>query len=134
MLCSIMRRGAVVLVLPLVLAAVISCGGGDATDNGNVATSPATPTTNVTIVATDNKYDLKKITVPAGQQVTLVYQNKGSAIHDFRVLGIKSDDGAEITTPLDTKDHTITFTISKPGTYDYKCDVHPDMNGKLTVQ
>ena len=60
--------------------------------------------------------------------------NKGSAIHNFHVLGIKSDDGAEITTPLDTKDHTVTFTISKAGTYDYKCDVHPEMNGKLTVQ
>lgn len=125
-------RATLILLAALTAALTVACSSGNKNANGPDAA--ATPTTTVTIVATDNKFDLKRIVVPAGQEVTLTVQNKGEALHNFHVFGVKTDDGQEIQTSLTEKLVTTKFTLSQKGTYDYRCDVHPEMNGKLTVQ
>ncbi len=90
-----------------------------------------------TVVATDNKFDKTAITVKAGAEASIDFQNKGSAIHNLHVFNVKGKDGQEIQTKLlpGGQQETIKFTIDKAGTYDFKCDVHPvEMVGKLTVQ
>lgn len=88
-------------------------------------------------VTTDNKFSQTDLTIKANQQVTLVLNNKGSAVHNWHVLGIQSTDGKDIKTELTPggQQSRITFTIDKPGTYKFQCDVHPtEMTGQLTVQ
>ncbi len=95
------------------------------------------PTTTWNETTTDNKFSDTQITVPAGKQVTLTVQNKGTAIHNVDVLDVKDDSGKDIKTDLVPagKSATLTFTISKPGTYHFHCDVHPtEMTGTLVVQ
>lgn len=102
----------------------------------------ATPTpppvaTNVTVVATDNKFDLAAIAVPSGQQVTLAFQNRGAATHNWHVQRVQSTAGGEPQTKLlpGGQSETLTFTITQTGTFTYICDVHPiDMKGTLFVQ
>ncbi len=106
-------------------------------------TSPtATPTpppvsTNITVVGTDNKFDVNAIAIPAGQQVTLTFQNRGGALHNWHAQRAQSTAGGEPQTKLlpPGQSETITFTIAQTGTFTYICDVHPaDMKGTLFVQ
>lgn len=88
-------------------------------------------------VTTDNKFSQTSFTIKAGQSYTLNLKNDGQAIHNWHVLNVKGADGKDITTPLldGGKSESVTFTITKPGTYNFQCDVHPtEMKGTITVQ
>lgn len=93
---------------------------------------------------TDNKFSTTDIVVPVGQPITVNVDNKGAATHNWDVLdasGTKSlNDAAgkpivtnpQLLPPGGTS--AVTFTISTPGTYNFRCDVHPtEMVGKLYV-
>lgn len=124
--------GVAVVTVALVLAA---CSSEEGSSSAATA-APQTPVTEMTLVMRDNKFDQKAFTVPANTPVTVTTDNKGSALHNFHVINIKSADGKDIVTQLipGGRTDTVTFTIDTPGTYDYRCDVHPEMTGKLTVQ
>lgn len=141
----LMFRFWLVLLIPVALAAVAACGGGSSgkeSTGGTAATQTAggaaggAASTQITVVATDNKFDKTALTVPAGKEVTVTFENKGSAIHNWHVEGVKDKNGKDITTQLIAggKTETVRFVIDKAGTYEYMCDVHPEMRGKLTVQ
>jgi plastocyanin len=86
---------------------------------------------------TDNKFSATAVTVKANQPVTITAPNKGAAVHNWNLIGQKDASGKDIKTALldPGKSESITFTISKPGTYNFQCDVHPtEMKGTLTVQ
>lgn len=104
---------------------------------GGSAGAPSGPVTNAQLTTIDDKFEQASLTVPANQEITVAVQNKGRNIHNFRVLGVKSAAGADITTQLLPAggSETVKFTITAPGTYEYQCDVHAaTMKGKLTVQ
>ena len=89
------------------------------------------------VVATDNKFDKRQLNVKAGQEVTLSFENKGQALHNIHIQGVTDVSGKEIKGELigNGKSEVIKFTIDKPGTYNYICDVHPvEMTGKITVE
>ena len=122
------------LALALFVAACSSDDNGMTADN---AASGGAPRTTATIVATDNTFDTTKFTVPADQPVTVTLQNKGQAIHNWRVLTVKDAAGKDIATQLlpGGQSETITFTLAASGTYAFQCDTHPaEMKGSLTVQ
>lgn len=88
--------------------------------------------------ATDDKFSAANLTGKAGQTLTLTLQNKGAADqHNWHLLDVQNADGSAIKTDIlpPGKTATIQFTIEKPGTYNFQCDVHPTtMKGTLTVQ
>lgn len=95
-----------------------------------------TPTTTLSETTTDDKFSATSFTVPAGQQVTITVNNKGQALHNWHVLGVKSTDGKDIKTDLLASGASakLTFTIAQAGTYKFQCDVHPtEMIGTLIV-
>lgn len=107
------------------------------TPNPGGAAAAASAAQQVTIVARDNSYDKRELTIQANQSVALAFQNQGSAIHNWEVLNQKDKDGNDIKTELITggKSETIVFTMDKTGSFDYFCQVHPvEMRGKLTVR
>ena len=93
----------------------------------------------VDLVAQNFAFSTSTITVPAGAQVTVNFDNKDSGIgHDFSVYTDSSATttifkGQEVVGP-GTK--TFIFTApEKPGTYYFRCDFHPaEMYGKFIVQ
>ncbi|HZQ37472.1 MAG TPA: cupredoxin domain-containing protein [Dehalococcoidia bacterium] len=89
------------------------------------------------LTTTDNAFSQKQITVQAGQAVTINLTNKGSAVHNLHVIGLKGADGKDVQTALleGGKSGSVTFTPTQPGTYKFQCDVHPaEMTGTLTVK
>jgi plastocyanin len=103
------------------------------------ATGPSAGPVNVTIVAKNISFDLKTITANAGSEVTVTLDNQDNGvIHNIGFYTDRSasqviQDGALLTGP---DQETITFTApAAPGTYYFRCDVHPDqMNGAFVVQ
>ena len=107
---------------------------------GPALSTPApddTPATRITLGALDNAFERPGLRVPAGEQVTLTLENRGAALHDWQVLGVADVAGAPIKTPLLAAGQTATiqFTIDRPGSYAFYCEVHPvEMRGTLAVQ
>lgn len=145
-----------VLGAGIVILLVGACGstgspgpaGGAATAPSNTSATPAAAggskpetapasETALTEVATDNKFSAVSYTIMAGTPYTLTLQNKGEALHNWHILGVKGTDGKDVDSPLADGGRSVsfTFTAAKAGTYRFQCDVHPDeMKGSVTVQ
>jgi plastocyanin len=105
-----------------------------------VTTTPVTPqSVTVDLVAKNIQFDKKTITVPAGAQVTVNFDNQDAGIpHNFALY---TDSGAQTSLFVGEivagpKKVTYTFTApATPGNYYFRCDVHPgQMNGTFVVQ
>jgi plastocyanin len=99
----------------------------------------AQPGTSVVHIAAKNvKFDQSTITVATGQPVQIVFDNQDPGVlHNVSVYTNKSASQAifqgEITTGVVEK--TYEFKAPIPGTYYFRCDVHPDqMNGTFIVK
>jgi len=104
-------------------------GGGQAAGASGAAAT--------TITMTDNKFSQTTITIEHGQKVTLNFDNKGQAIHNWDLLGQKDPSGNDLKTALLQPGQTasLTFQIDQPGQYKFQCDVHPtEMVGTLVVK
>lgn len=99
-------------------------------------TSDATPSASVSIVAKDIVFDKKSLTLQAGQQISVTFDNQDKDIpHNFAIY---SKDLSEkifdtgIFPGVETRKGT--FTAPAPGDYTFRCDVHPPMTGSVTFQ
>ena len=117
-------------------------GTGTVTATTGVTTSATTAAggeaTTVDLTADAMAFDTSTITVPAGAEVTVNFDNQDDGIpHNVAVYTDSSATeaifvGDVITGPAET---TYTFTApSEPGTYYFRCDVHPEMNGDFVVE
>ena len=145
-----MRRYLLILAvagLLLVGAAIAGCTTTPTTNTTTTARTTAPTTggggagqaTTVDISAQNLKFDKDTITVPAGAQVTVNFNNKDSGVpHNVAFYTDSSAatpiyKGQIVTGPTTT---TYTFTApSTPGTYFFRCDPHPtQMTGSFVVQ
>jgi plastocyanin len=155
-----LRRGR--MTRPLVPAALsllflaAACGGDDAGPGDGTPTPAASPTETATgsptptesptggegepveVEAEDIAFQVSEITVAAGSQVTIEFNNRDDVPHNFAVY--ESEEAAEeifsgevLPGPAET---TYTFQApADPGDYFFRCDVHPDqMTGTLVVE
>ena len=149
--CSIMSL--------LMLATILACSSTPAstpaatpTPNTSPATpaspptqtaAPTTPTTssgqsvNINLIAQNMAFDQSTITMPAGASVTMVFNNKESAPHNFALYTDSS--AARLIFKGDViRTSTITYKFdapSTPGTYFFRCDLHPTtMTGNFIVK
>jgi len=109
------------------------------TATGNVTPSPtAAAGTTVNISADNLAFDTDTITVPAGAEVTMVFDNQDGgiphnvAVYDSPLRAEQIFVGDVITGPAE-----ITYTFmapEEPGTYYFQCDIHPSMNGDFIVE
>ncbi|GAB4325817.1 MAG: hypothetical protein Kow0010_08490 [Dehalococcoidia bacterium] len=128
----------------LVAALVFAACGDDDDDAPGITNTPAATATAATtaggdtgtvrVVAQDISFSPTRLTIPAGQQVTIVFTNNDAAVpHNFHIL--------------DTGEKTDTFTgeqgpsaelvvrFDEPGEYAFQCDVHPGiMTGTIIVE
>ena len=114
---------ALVAALALLLAGCgDDSGGGGGSDERTVG-SKDEPVTEFTIVAQDLHWNLDRIVVPAGEEITATIDNRDSGIgHNFSVALRGSQAETEIQAgPVK---QTLRFTVSDPGEYDFVCDPH----------
>jgi plastocyanin len=128
----------------LALALTSACGGGS--DSSSASAAPAT---SFDLVVSDsgstNFFELKgkkqpNLVVKAGTDISVSVTNKGKAIHNMRVAGADNafNTGDDfVSTPENISPGakaTLTFKVSQPGTYKFRCDFHPDSTGTITAQ
>lgn len=75
----------------------------------------------------NNKFEPAEITFEPGTRV--IWTNQDSVPHN-----IVSEDLPEIQSPVLQPGEKYELTITKKGTFDYSCGIHPDMKGVLNVK
>jgi plastocyanin len=114
---------ALVAVLALLLT---GCGGDDGGGGGGVGRSAGTedePVTEFTIVAEDLRFDLDRVVVPAGEEVTATIENRDDGIgHNLSVA--LPDGEAKTDVEAGPVTQTLRFTVPEPGEHDFVCDPH----------
>jgi plastocyanin len=113
-------RRLVLLVLAGLLALALgACGSGQAAETPQATAGTGGPT----VTIKDLAYTPEKLTVAAGATVTWVWQD-GAIAHDVKGDGFKSKVIAEGTFP---------HRFDQPGTYQYRCTLHPNITGVIEV-
>jgi plastocyanin len=112
-----------------------------ATTGVTTAATTAAGEENVTVdIAADNMaFDTDTITVPAGANVTMFFDNQDDGIpHNVAVYTDSSAAEEIFVGETITGPETITYTFTapeEPGTYFFRCDVHPEaMTGDFVVE
>ncbi len=106
--------------LKLSAAALVACA---ALTLGFTAASTASSEVGVTIVS--RAYQPPTLTIEAGQTVT--WTNRGFTPHTVTALGGEFDSGRM------NVGESFKVTFATPGTFAYKCEIHPSMRGTVTV-
>ncbi|KKR21320.1 MAG: Blue (Type 1) copper domain protein [Parcubacteria group bacterium GW2011_GWE2_39_37] len=108
----------------LSLLVVLFASGCSLFGNAGKSTDMNSVPTNRTIDIKNSVFMPSTSSIKAGDSVT--WTNQDTFAHS-----IKADDfsSSELTTG-----QTYTFTFKKKGTYEYVCDLHPNMKGKIVVE
>ena len=126
-----------VLGLGLVALAVITaaCSGGSgptAAPAGSAAPSAAAGD-GIVVVAKDLAFSTAAITAPADEAFQILLDNQESAPHN---IAIKDATGAVVYKGEIVTSAQVTNNVGglAAGTYEFFCEVHPDMKGTLTAE
>jgi plastocyanin len=116
------------------LMLLAACGGGGGGSNHQATCSPSG--TQLEITAQNNTYDKDCLAVNAGGAFTITLHNDDAGTpHNVEIL--TSTGGQLFKGALTTGVNTTTYHVPalKPGTYEFKCEVHPDtMHGTFIVK
>jgi plastocyanin len=105
---------------------------------GNAPPPPAAPpgATALQLTARTLLYDKRTLTAAAGQPVVLQFNNDDAGqLHNFALYTNRNATTKIFASELSTgpKVETLNFTAPTPGSYFFRCDVHPDtMTGTFT--
>lgn len=116
-----MRTG----VLALASLAVLGCSSSPTSNN-------PPPGTDVTIIsgaasAGSGAYSPSPFTISLASQTSVQWGNADGTTHT-----VTSDDGA-ISSGNISPGGTFSHTFTTPGTYAYRCTIHPSMAGSIVV-
>lgn len=108
-------------------SAAPSPAGASASPAGN-----ATPLTIGTRAGGELEFEPDEVSVPAGAQIAVTFENLGSLPHNL-TFGAPIDVAtAPVVDPGGSE--TIEFDAPAPGDYTFTCTIHPGMQGTLTVE
>ena len=128
-----LRRGSLLLLIAVLALVVAACSSDGSTRPSAEAT---VVDGQVAMSADDLTFDVGTIRAPAGEPFIIVFTQNETEPHNVAIY--VSDGGAEIVkgdilTTVGATDE-IDVPALEPGTYFFKCDVHPEMNGELVVE
>lgn len=151
-------RTALLVAVPAVAALLLgACGGDDGATaastttvpsgstagggSGTSTTAPAGERTDcgvaegheVTITAKDLAWDVPCLQAPEGVDLTIVVRNVDDGVnHDLHLKGLPGDPATKLEAGPVTQRLALGSDL-RAGTYQYVCDVHPNMTGELQV-
>jgi len=120
----------------LALAAVLAaCSNTSAAPASSDPGSPAQGGDAVTIIAKDLAFTETQVTVPATEAFNLVFDNQDGAPHN---LAVYTDSTASTKVSIGEifggpGQRSQAVPALAAGTYFFRCDVHPDMQGSLVA-
>jgi plastocyanin len=111
-----------------------SADAADGEEDGGIPGGPVM----VRVVAKDLKFDKRSISASTGVSVTVTLDNQDAGVfHNISFYTNRNATQAIFTGELfpgpAARDFTFTAPGS-PGSYFFRCDAHPDMNGSFTVR
>lgn len=121
------------VAMAAVLAACSNTSAAPATSNPG---SPAPGGATVTVTAKDLKFTATQVSVPAGKAVDLLFDNQDGAPHN---VAIYTDSSASTKISVGEifggpAQKTQSVPALEAGTYFFRCDVHPDMQGTIVAE
>lgn len=127
-------------------------GGGGSGGGGSGSTPPPTPSASASaapppsseppsggsasLTAQGLAFTPTSLSLPPGAGSTVTFDNEDAGVpHDFAIFSDDSYTNALFTGETVTGVNTITYDIPAldPGTYPFRCNIHPTMTGTLTV-
>jgi len=137
-----LRRGALItltLTLGLALAACSGDGAASpsapATESEAGAGSEAPAAGDLTITAAEMEFSTDALTAQAGGEIVVTFTNNDTVPHNFSVY---TEEGGDViaTGEIINEGQSDEVNLGElaPGTYYFVCDLHPEMNGTLTVE
>ncbi len=119
------------VVAAAALAACGGGGGGGGADDPNVTAIPEGASEFV-VSMQDNLFVPENFSIKAGQTVTIVAKNEGTAIHNLSVLNSNFKSDALVQPGQESR---FEVTFSRAGKFKFQCDYHlPEMVGEITVR
>jgi plastocyanin len=117
-------------VVATVALFVAGCGGtalGD--DHPPASLQPGSPRVAAQAIA----FDTAVLTVPADRPFTLVFENRENVPHNVSIYAGDAGQGRRFEGAVFGGPATRWFPVPAlaPGTYVFRCDVHPSMTGRL---
>jgi plastocyanin len=113
------------LVVPMLAAIAVGCGGGSDGYGSGPSTGGSTGSTTTSITVKNNVFDPSATTVAVGSTVSWTWA-QGAVAHN-----VTFEDGQK-SANQSTGGYTRLFSTA--GSYPYHCTNHPGMNGTITVQ
>ena len=121
------------MVTVLGLAALVGGGaacGGD--DGGGVAAEPVPDDPDVVVVAEDMAFDPREVEVPADTPVSIVIDNRDEGVdHNIHVEEAPEPNRTQLEEGVSRQALTVTLA---PGEYEFVCDIHPAMTGRMEAR
>jgi plastocyanin len=112
------------------VAALAGCGSsGDSASTTTVGCKEAQGGS-VTLVADDLRWDTDCLQAAAGPLTIVVDNEDGGVNHNLHLPEAPDSPSTELEPGPVTQELDVTLT---PGSYEYLCDLHPNMVGTLTV-
>ena len=132
------------------VALMAACGDDEKSGDGATPTAtegqagaddspPPGDTFFLEIAAENTEYDVTELTAPAGEDITLQFDNDDPGIqHNWSLYETEDSEDpifeGTILTGVDTEDYAVP-AIDEPGTYHFHCDIHPAaMKGELIIE
>jgi plastocyanin len=99
------------------------------------STAPVDPDA-LTISARDLRFSTDALSAPAGEPFQIVFDNQESAPHNVSIYRDASLSEAILVEEPFSGPRVVTYEVPALAVsqYVFRCDVHPDMKGTLTVE
>jgi plastocyanin len=131
-----MKRLTLTFGLIALAVALAACSSTSAAPTESDAPSAPAAGGSVTITAKDLKFTATEVSVPADEAFDLVFENQDGAPHN---VAIYTDSSASTKVSVGEifggpGQKTQGVPALAAGTYFFRCDVHPDMQGSIVAE
>jgi plastocyanin len=130
-----MKRLTSTLGLVALTVVLGACSGTSFTPSSGPASPGAPAGDAITVAAKDVKFSQTELTAPAGKAFAVVFDNQDSVPHNVAIYTDSSTStrisvGEIFSGPGERTQQVPALT---PGSYFFRCDVHPDMKGTIVA-
>ena len=117
----------ILLVTVAIVAALAACSGG-----GSAASATPPSDADASITAEANAFEPRDVAIPDGQPFELFFKNLDGQPHNVAIYQDNSASEA-LFVGENVTDGTVIYHIPAlpAGTWFFRCDVHPDMQGTI---